>query len=417
MDPVTAIGLIASVASLVQASNSVVNVIKDFKAGDSDLVTLSNDLGAFAEALVCFERVLRSRHSLHRISGPVIEGVLQHSTRLVKELETILNQISSSSITTLRRAKWVQQKSKISKLHGQLKEQNAMLNTFLSITHAYVSGIQQSPKYHLTNLLHSEAFMTIANHYPRFMLPEADAKVETIEQSEETGSSRLQVPRPIKEMRRYSTSSIQTAGSVSDSTGSELDQLSLMSSALSLDTVTSWGSQAPNVNPDEASDLGKTPSRCDEASIKHTDREKRFIPRDIMVIRQSCRYNCYCQCHKEPPRKAKRRFGSLKHRKPQCTEPTCQNNMIADDQILGQTNSFRRALSQVMWLKSIKVRYDLKSFRTVPEGSDAMRHVKHGNLEKLKTCIESGEATIWDTAPDGWSLLHVLNLKYYALIH
>lgn len=36
-----------------------------------------------------------------------------------------------------------------------------------------------------------------------------------------------------------------------------------------------------------------------------------------------------------------------------------------------------------------------------------MRYVKHGNLDKLKVSIETGEATIWDTAPDGWSLLHV----------
>ncbi|KAI9777815.1 MAG: hypothetical protein M1816_004404 [Peltula sp. TS41687] len=56
--------------------------------------------------------------------------------------------------------------------------------------------------------------------------------------------------------------------------------------------------------------------------------------------------------------------------------------------------------------KSIKIRYDLNTYRMVSEGSDAMRHVKHGNLEKLKACIESGKATIWDTAPDGWSLLH-----------
>ena len=68
---------------------------------------------------------------------------------------------------------------------------------------------------------------------------------------------------------------------------------------------------------------------------------------------------------------------------------------------------FRKALAQVVSSKSIKVRYDLNTFRMVSEGSDAMRYVKHGNLEKLKTCIETGEATLWDTAPDGWSLLHV----------
>ena len=57
--------------------------------------------------------------------------------------------------------------------------------------------------------------------------------------------------------------------------------------------------------------------------------------------------------------------------------------------------------------RSIKVRYDLNTYRMVSEGSNAMRYVKHGNLEKLKTCIRTGEATLWDTAPDGWSLLHV----------
>jgi hypothetical protein len=43
----------------------------------------------------------------------------------------------------------------------------------------------------------------------------------------------------------------------------------------------------------------------------------------------------------------------------------------------------------------------------VPEGSDALRYVKHGKLDKLKMSISSREATPWDTAPDGWSLLHV----------
>ena len=60
--------------------------------------------------------------------------------------------------------------------------------------------------------------------------------------------------------------------------------------------------------------------------------------------------------------------------------------------------------------RTIKVRYDLNTYRMISEGSDAMRYVKHGNLEKLKACIKTGEATLWDTAPDGWSLLHVSSI-------
>ncbi|KKY27076.1 putative ankyrin repeat protein [Phaeomoniella chlamydospora] len=42
----------------------------------------------------------------------------------------------------------------------------------------------------------------------------------------------------------------------------------------------------------------------------------------------------------------------------------------------------------------------------VPEGSNSMRYAKQGNLEKLKLSMKLGESTLWDTAPDGWSLLH-----------
>lgn len=72
-----------------------------------------------------------------------------------------------------------------------------------------------------------------------------------------------------------------------------------------------------------------------------------------------------------------------------------------------------------MTSRSIKYRYNLNTHRMIPEGSDVMHYVKHGNLEKLKGCIESGEATVWDTAPDGWSLLHVsyfLIIERYLLI-
>lgn len=42
----------------------------------------------------------------------------------------------------------------------------------------------------------------------------------------------------------------------------------------------------------------------------------------------------------------------------------------------------------------------------VPESADVMRYCKQGDLENLKAIIQSGKATIYDTAPDGWGLLH-----------
>jgi len=67
--------------------------------------------------------------------------------------------------------------------------------------------------------------------------------------------------------------------------------------------------------------------------------------------------------------------------------------------------------------KSIKVRYNLYTFRMVPEGSDTVRFVKYRNLDALKASFEAGEATIWDTSPDGWSLLHVSRLLSKSEYH
>jgi hypothetical protein len=133
---------------------------------------------------------------------------------------------------------------------------------------------------------------------------------------------------------------------------------------------------------------------------------------DMFVLRNSCRYNCRCRCHKEPAMKPIRRFmgSGPKARKPRCNDSVCIGNETPEDISQEHSRSFRQVLSDVMSAKSIEVRFCVKKFRMIPEGSDQMRYVKHGNLEKLRECIESGVATIHDTAPDGWSLLHVSHL-------
>ena len=126
----------------------------------------------------------------------------------------------------------------------------------------------------------------------------------------------------------------------------------------------------------------------------------------LLVTRRACRYDCYCVCHSGSTTFSKA-VAKLNELKRHCTDPTCEGAIYTRRKEEEPSLSFRKALSHVLSSKSIKVRYELGSFRMVSEGSEAMRYVKHGNLEKLKACIDSGEATLWDTAPDGWSLLHV----------
>lgn len=136
MDPLSIIGFVASVSQLIEAANKVNDILRTFKDGDKELAALRNDIAAFVEALRGFDRILRSRHTIHRVSGPVLEDVLRNSMNIVIELRDRLLQLSSSSSSVLRRAKWVQHKSAVKRSHDKIREKIAMLHTFLSITQA-----------------------------------------------------------------------------------------------------------------------------------------------------------------------------------------------------------------------------------------------------------------------------------------
>lgn len=136
MDPISIIGFVASITQLIEAVNKVNDILRAFKEGDKELAALRDDIAGFLEALRGFDRVLRSRYTIHRVSGPVLENVLGSSMKIITELRDRLLQFSSSSSSVLRRAKWVQHKSALKKSHDKIREKIAMLHTFLSITQA-----------------------------------------------------------------------------------------------------------------------------------------------------------------------------------------------------------------------------------------------------------------------------------------
>ncbi|KAL4925416.1 uncharacterized protein BDV17DRAFT_294477 [Aspergillus undulatus] len=132
---------------------------------------------------------------------------------------------------------------------------------------------------------------------------------------------------------------------------------------------------------------------------------------DSVVIRRACRYDCYCRCHEQqstvepsgkPSRLNARAFREGTRPKLECSDPTCAAAVSSKTTI--PVFAFKRAMGR--FISSNYVKIHLKTYRTVPVGSNAMQYVKHGYLDKLKLAIQSSEATPWDTAPDGWSLLH-----------
>lgn len=101
------------------------------------------------------------------------------------------------------------------------------------------------------------------------------------------------------------------------------------------------------------------------------------------------------------------REGAASGSKIECSEPDCAGAVASQKRVIPPGAFFKRAMSRLSSAQSIKVNVLLNTYRMVPEGLDAMRYAKQGNLEKLKLSLKLGETTLWDTAPDGWSLLHV----------
>lgn len=139
MDPITALGLLSSVSQLIQTSNSLLELMKSFKDAEKEILELFNDVSIFDEALKGFDRVLRSRQTRHNISAKVIHSALQDAFGTIQDLKTRLVQMSKSEVSPIRRMKWVQHKSGLKKLHDRIKEQSAMLQSFLALAHAFVA--------------------------------------------------------------------------------------------------------------------------------------------------------------------------------------------------------------------------------------------------------------------------------------
>jgi hypothetical protein len=128
------------------------------------------------------------------------------------------------------------------------------------------------------------------------------------------------------------------------------------------------------------------------------------------LTRQACRYDCFCECHSQAVHAPRKSLSKLKRATSSCTEQKCRGNEIHAKRNNASLGAFQKFMTQVGFSKSIKVRYELNTYRMVPEGAEAMRYVKHGQLSKLQSSIENGVATLYDTAPDGWSLLHVCSI-------
>lgn len=150
----------------------------------------------------------------------------------------------------------------------------------------------------------------------------------------------------------------------------------------------------------------------------HVDGPER--PPEMGVSRKSCSFDCYCSCHSEldntPQLSLKLPvtvFSVLTRSRQKCSVSTCQTTAPPRiKKLVLPSASFCRALAILVGSRGWKMKHHLHTYRSIPENSDSMTYVKHGDLKNLKACIESGAATQFDTSPDGWSLLHVSQIPF-----
>lgn len=133
-----AIGLIASIATLLRASKGALDLIKSYKHAPRDLAELVHDLEVFEEALRGFDRVLRSRQTKHNISKKILRTAINDGSATIKDLENRLTQVYKTENSSFRRVRFMQNKSHFEALGKQIKSQCAQLHSFVSLAHLFV---------------------------------------------------------------------------------------------------------------------------------------------------------------------------------------------------------------------------------------------------------------------------------------
>jgi hypothetical protein len=144
-------------------------------------------------------------------------------------------------------------------------------------------------------------------------------------------------------------------------------------------------------------------------------------PPAMGVRRTSCTYDCYCICHDDDwessvvvLKRNSKVFGRVSKSKAQCSEPKCRRaatSSVDKKKLVIPSSWFRQGLTSLIMNRGWTIKHHLHTYRIVPETSESMKYARHGDLHNLKACIENGSATPFDTAPDGWSLLHVKYLR------
>jgi hypothetical protein len=72
-----------------------------------------------------------------------------------------------------------------------------------------------------------------------------------------------------------------------------------------------------------------------------------------------------------------------------------------------RSNCFKKTFLIALVARGFRIRVYFRCHNLVPETAESMRCAQSGDFDTLEKLIKSNKATVNDTTPDGWSLLHV----------
>ena len=142
MDPFSPVGLVASICTLVKASNEAISLLWSFKEAPDETGRLIKQVSFFKENLRSMERIFRTKNcrTQYRISAETINNAIAESSATLTDLQGRLEQITKSDNSAVRRIKWVQHRSGLLKIEDRIRDQCGMLHNFVSLAQAYVDG-------------------------------------------------------------------------------------------------------------------------------------------------------------------------------------------------------------------------------------------------------------------------------------
>lgn len=176
---------------------------------------------------------------------------------------------------------------------------------------------------------------------------------------------------------------------------------------------------------DASVENGRTESRSQPSGKGQIEKPLSIDGSLVRVPARPCQANCKCRCHASSPKQCpeglrqrfRKMFPNAKDDPAlvlRCSRLDCRKRTTRQGRILVICSVLvHRAIVLSAVSRGLKIKIHLKSYRTVRQSSEIIRHIQLANLDGVKRMILAGQAHPNDIGEDGWSLLHV---RFYSLM-